>query len=313
MFNKFPPGYWRFHLDFFKDWEAFLRDEMLAQGIDISKSKSQNDVFIHFSNLKRRLVSTRPRTVLKPKAFECPAECQIALDEIVFRVESGQSINKFISKKILKSSCTDPLLNDWGIHHFHLSVKKCPKDDRFVDRTGPLLFAYIKKDIFCLLKIGAHGQWADGELFEIIHQHWPELIRDHQLIGMHPGKREDQWDEAERLELRGSGISLLHATSDGTSYIPLGGGVVTSGDGLADIDAISQLFHCLKTWEKIAKNKFAVIADICHASGICMRNPVKLSLKFSDDQKTLHASEEKTNLHVQVGGSTEPFGLGQLF
>lgn len=53
---------------------------------------------------------------------------------------NGDDVTPHLSSNILNDTYEDYLLNDWGIHHFHLGQNI---SDGFAGRTGPLLFALI--------------------------------------------------------------------------------------------------------------------------------------------------------------------------
>jgi hypothetical protein len=65
-------------------------------------------------------------------------------------------------------------LNDWGIHHLHVST--AVEADGFVERDGPprpLLFAIFKQQRAYLIDVMGHEDFADDRLIRIIFDTWP--------------------------------------------------------------------------------------------------------------------------------------------
>lgn len=92
------------------------------------------------------------------------------------KIENGDQLWPHLSRKIENVLDLDLLLNDWGIHHFHLSETVDP--DGFVSRPRvrgqeePLLFAIFKQSDAYLLDFGKHGDWYDDRFPKIAHYNW---------------------------------------------------------------------------------------------------------------------------------------------
>lgn len=65
----------------------------------------------------------------------------------------------------------DLLLNDWGIHHFHLGL--APEPGGYQQRTGPLLYAWVADSDLYAITIQAHAAWTDEVLLNEVLDHWP--------------------------------------------------------------------------------------------------------------------------------------------
>jgi hypothetical protein len=93
------------------------------------------------------------------------------------KIENGDQLWPHLSRKIESGFDLDLLLNDWGIHHFHLS--ETVDSDGFVNRNRihgqeePLLFAMFKQSNAYLLDFGKHGDWYNDRFPKIAHYNWP--------------------------------------------------------------------------------------------------------------------------------------------
>src|SRR5579862_9671134 len=136
-----------------------------------------------YYNWASRLVPPQPRLVRKSKAFERnPLTAQRAsdLNLIIADIERGRNLTKYLSKGILRSPVKMPdekradidlLLNDWGVHHLHLSSIVEP--DGFVKRDGPLLFVSFTEDAAYLIDTMKHGDWCREHVLEVLANEWP--------------------------------------------------------------------------------------------------------------------------------------------
>ncbi len=135
-----------------------------------------------YFNWHARFIPARPRTVHKAAALSAnplasdPAY-KPALDQIISSVEVGGDLTRYLSRGIKHiyqmpgQRYLDLLLNDWGIHHLHLSTTVEP--DGFVRRTKPLLVAVFRQDAY-LIDILPHGAWTKESMIRTIVQEWPD-------------------------------------------------------------------------------------------------------------------------------------------
>src|SRR5258708_299506 len=161
---------------------------------------------VFFSNATRRGIEPRPRPVFKSRDLErriLNADHHQAIDQILAASLAGKNLNPYLSRKLLDATYSDPLLNDWGIHHLHLGLSV--ESDGFVERDDSLLFAVVRDDGLYLLDTLAHGAWTDNSLVEIIHTNWPELIASYKA----PGAKIEPIPEARRKLYRDHGLTTL--------------------------------------------------------------------------------------------------------
>lgn len=182
--------------DFYSDWLRTIKNILQNYwGYDISNIQEKELPYAYF-NAKMRRPEQRKRNIEISDAFSCPTAYQAGWERLKGIIESGGDITPNLSKKIRWLNEKDSLLNDWGVHHFHLGEAL---EGDFIKRTSPLLFALVTSDKFYAINIFNHGAWANQDIVEIIHRNWPYLVRNHKVNGLSPNKK---ITESERLILR---------------------------------------------------------------------------------------------------------------
>ena len=233
-------------MDFYSDWIEILRRELTTEGFPPEAHDDDQDICFRYFNFRKRSVSTIPREVLKPSDFTVPTEHQEGVDEIIKKLENGTSMVPHLSRSITDADYDDAMLNDWGIHHFHLGTTI--DQTGFVERTGPLLFTRITNKHAYLLGIFGHGQWANQTLIEIIHNTWPDSINQFKLVGVI--ELFDIPTDQEISMLRSGGISTIVQTADQTVYAPMGGGITTSGLSVEVVSVCDRYARAVKKLEQ---------------------------------------------------------------
>jgi len=240
-------------LDFYADWTAMLRYELWSESYDIGIDEEPFEICKKFFNVRKRKIPAKQRTVLIPSQFHCPPEHQTAFDAIIKKATQGEDLTPYLSTRLLDSDYNDQLLNDWGIHHFHLGTTPDARHANFVARTGPLLFARVTSDHFYVIAVMEHGSWSQKSLLEILHTNWPESLKDYRLRGIIGLSQEPSEDDLQ--EFRKHGVMALVQLSDGTIYGPIGGGYATSGVSIEVVrqcDYFKHLTRQLEQW--VTKN-----------------------------------------------------------
>lgn len=155
-----------------------------------------SDLLILYFNWRSRRVPPRPRTVHISRAL--PANplasdpiYKPGIDQIIAMIQAGDDLTPHLSRGIQygyqgsgppRETHLDPMLNDWGIHHLHLSIEMEP--DGFVKRDGPVLFAAFRPNDAYLIDIMHHGDWVRERVMHLIIEEWPEVGLVTQLPGM---------------------------------------------------------------------------------------------------------------------------------
>ena len=152
-------------------------------------AKGIGDLLSIYFNWLHRLVPARPRQIHRSRSLLAnplaadPVHRQ-GLDQLIEKIENGTDIAPHLSrgilcgfkpkdptkpKALLKRPDLDLLLNDWGIHHLHISTKL--DKDGFVERRPshpprPLLFGIFRPDAAYLIDLMQHGDWTHTHLLE---------------------------------------------------------------------------------------------------------------------------------------------------
>ena len=201
-----------------------------------------------------------PRTVHESSNLVCPPEHQAGYSVLKGKMAKGDDVNSHLSKTILSDNFEDYLLNDWGIHHFHLgeNVHK-----GFAERTGPLLFALVKESDVYFINVLAHGAWSEQELIRMLHNEWPESIVNYRLKGVLGLAGQPTNEDIEQL--RKVGVQTMVQIEDGVVYGPIGGGYSTAGTSVQSRMLANRHHQLVRDIEKyVRKNSNMYIDKIKH-------------------------------------------------
>ena len=169
------------------------------------------------------------------------------------------------------------LLNDWGIHHLHITTKLDP--DGFVERKRskspkPLLFAAFRPDDAYLIDLMQHGDWTHEHLVEVMVREWPNagLALELKAI-LTPGQ---PFSRRVRGDLRNVGMpTFLYI--DGKAIAGIGG-LTLAGTSAQTSRVVARVASSLRQFlHRVAENPNHV-ADILRQRGDPM--PPELDLHF---------------------------------
>lgn len=239
-------------MDLYSDWIEILRNLLLRGGYKVDPKDTQFDVAIKYFNLKLREITPEPRIVYKAKAFACDAKWQKAIDEIERKASSGESLTPHLSKLFLDPNYNDPLINDWGLHHLHLSTEIGPSG--FTERTGPLLFAHVLPDAFYMVAVLPHGSWTNRQLLEEMLRNWPQLLAPYELKGVI--ELSQKFTEKDNAQLRKAHIQTCFQLSDNKAYTSIGGGMSASGTNVRVVMAHDRWARYIRDIEKEVKTNY---------------------------------------------------------
>ena len=164
-----------------------------------------HQLLVLYHNWMNRAVRPLPRQVRRSKAFlQNPIVSQRAADlaRVAADIECGNNLRKYLSRDI-KVAFTpalagprsrvrkdlDLMLNDWGVHHLHISTTL--DADGYVVRKRsvlpePLLFEVFKPHTAYLIDIMQHGDWYLDHVLEILASEWPDEGIIHRLNRQNP-------------------------------------------------------------------------------------------------------------------------------
>jgi hypothetical protein len=165
------------------------------------------------------------------------------------------------------------MFNDWRVHHFHLGTNM--RHDGFVDRTGPVLYAYVTEAGFYAINVLDHGKWNSQALIEILHRNWPELIAPYRLKVI--GLSQPITDADIKL------VRKHHITApvevDGAVYASPGGGIASSGMSVEAVTMHHQWCYVVDGLQKWVRENTSEIVRQAAEKGMSMSTPLHFQLK----------------------------------
>ncbi|KWS19011.1 hypothetical protein [Pseudomonas syringae] len=267
--------------DFEADWTAELRRIMEDDwAMDLAAVMPQELAVLFFHAGKRR-IEPRPRAVKISTAFACPAEYQSRWAALVVKIEAGDDLSPHLSLRIEDVMGKDQLLMDWGVYHLHLGQAPHPKNQSFVERTGPVVFGFPTVDAFHAIGVYEHGAWSDGSVIEIMHSNWPHLTQRAQIQGTGMSLTQNYTDE-DRRKLRAVGINLITPLSDGTCLSPVGGGYSGNGISAEGVIASDRERELIKEIQNQIHAQTDVIEQALRAEGYDGGSEVIARLNFNN-------------------------------
>ena len=219
------------------------------------QAKDTHDLLVIFLNWVARLIQPNPRRIERSKAYTASPyheEFSNALNQIEKDIREGSILTKYLSKGVLTAykpkdsrrgaSDLDMLLNDWGIHHLHLSTEL--QSDGFVNRTGPLLFARFVHDTAYLLDIIRHGEWANSNVLETLVEEFPSAGGAYVLKGV-LGVSHEHTDDV-HMRLRAAGVNTVRMVGD---KAVIGGGYNLQGRTVRAVREASRILLEIQEFE----------------------------------------------------------------
>lgn len=234
--------------DFFADWVAILKDILSNQwGYNLSAVPDEDIPIVYFDIFRRR-AEQKPRQLMIADTFVCPPALNEGWLQLKTKISAGEDLTANLSKLINKPTNKDAMLNDWGVHHFHLGTEL---EGKFIERTGPLLYALLMDDCFYAIGIFDHGGWVNQDVVEIMHRNWPSILERYKVLGVHSDDLSFKPTEDDRFVMRKKQVNSFTTVSDGTTYMPIGSG--SSGAGYS-LDASFKRNAQFRLLNKIQKH-----------------------------------------------------------
>ena len=215
------------------DLNVFAEVKMQSKGYKWRKNHKISS-FHQYMNLLNREVTPSPREVFISNELSCPNELKTGFDTFVNTLKHGHNVNAYLSSNLKRACYNDGFLNDFGLHHFHLGTGICSagKSKGFINRTGPVLIAYITDKTAHLIGVYEHGEnaspylWTDQFVIEVIHNEWPEVLSVFKINGISPAS--EPITSEQRKVLRSKSCNSFIEMPDGTIYAPIGGGLTSA-------------------------------------------------------------------------------------
>lgn len=277
-------------LDLKKDWKTHMKTELCSIGFLFNAFEDIDIATIRYFNIKRRILSSRVRKIYESQELQVPNQYIEGYCELKRCITTGANLKPYLSRQIKKGKKNyepvkpDLQLNDWGITHFHFLPAG----------TKDILFAMVTdKEVF-MLKVFSHGAgthsnpWTNTDLIEILHRNWPEMMKVYKCKGM----TGDYLTENQRTCLRKKHANALIKVSDGTTYFPPGGGMMSSGDCIHDRIKTDQLLNDLEEWELTARDNES---EFRKSLNLLEHETLSLKMVFSDEGNYFY----EPNKHVK--------------
>lgn len=221
-------------IDFYSDFASACIEALVTAGFEKPKGDTGQIIMTYF-NVIHRMVPRVPRIVHKASYVVAP-EVVAGVKALLKAVEAGGDLRPYMSRSIEKAPFNDDMLNDFGIHHFHLGTEPHPKDPEFKKRSGPLLFAMVNDHDFYCIGCFEHGDWSEKRLLDIIHENWPDLISSSAINDPSDGNQKPsvlemklEFTTADIKYLRKTNVNVLTKRPDGTIHVGPGGGLTCAG------------------------------------------------------------------------------------
>ncbi|MCR4509204.1 hypothetical protein NUV66_07790 [Pseudomonas sp. 32.2.56] len=156
------------------DWFDYFRRKLISEfNLDIKKSENyQPDISpLIYCCIQHKRIAPRKRAILLSNSFK---ESKMASSEewrsLRAKIESGDDINGYMSKKVNDWQSIDYLLGSCNITHFHLYKNQDGGTREW------LIFGIFTKEHFYALKIGNHNDLYNADaLVSITASSWPDL------------------------------------------------------------------------------------------------------------------------------------------
>jgi hypothetical protein len=283
-------------LDFFADLRGILQNWFNRRGIQFDPNATVDKLCITFWNLMRREIDPIPRQVFEaPELGVLSERFRATLDLLRLRFIAGEDVNGYLSREAVDpegDNFHDGLLNRWNIHHFHLGPDR--PGERLVGRTGPLLYVMVLVDAAYFIAVLRHGHWSDETLLDVVHKHWPHLLKRYQIEpeGLKPSP-----EQVKIIHRKNGNLPYLAPT--GEAYVAPGGGTVAAGIGLDVIMRVDQTFHRVTTWEKWLREELDLVDEYAQ-HGRTVAGTLTFVLE-NDEEGMFYAHDLQNKIRFRLG------------
>lgn len=216
-----------------------------------------------FMNWLSRGVHPHPRQINKARDFDDLPSVRAnkpRVEVLLASLARGDDVNTHLSRDVGQGYCLHPpdrkdgpdfdlLLNEWGIHHLHLSQES--GSGGFRARSKELLYLILGRGAAFVLAVAPHGAWTNRQLVEAAVSSWPDQGL-FVALGVHPGRDNSEGDHK---RLRKAGMTTS-ANFNGRCWIS----GVTLGISTALVS------------NRVAREAYRLVQSICRA----VENPENL-------------------------------------
>ena len=289
---------WSLDIDLQADYSSTVYADLKRAGY---KDADMKHAVYQYHNLLKRQIEPKSRKVVYSKEFQCPKEYRLALKEFEESVQNGSSLVPFQSEKITRADYNDMLLNDWGVHHFHLSRRY--RDDGFVARSRYQIFAYVTDEIIYMIQIYPHNAedlYSRRELVRILRDNWPELIERFHINGV-TGLTE-KFDDHIYGDIRKANITTLLELGENEVYGMIGGGYASNGFSTEAVRNADFWLNRLGVFQLVVRDNATWIGETINWAvdrGVQVCN-MEMKLLWIDNKDKVTMCEKNSRLILQV-------------
>lgn len=245
-------------MNFVSDWKEGIIQEITDAGIQIPEGRSKDSVIIKYFTYLRKRGDMKPRRIHISQQFTCPPGYEAGLEKLINVLKNGEDFSPYLSKLVVKLM-NDGMFNDWGILHLHLG-EDLEDNNKYVKRTGPLLFLFLHEDDAYLINIYTHQNWTKKEILQLMYDNWPELIDRFKINGVLPNSTFTE-QQHQRLRNRGMNVMVGLKDSNGEEFaiVPPGLGITASGDSMNDVRVYHRQLKILRDMEEMIRNNLEMV------------------------------------------------------
>jgi hypothetical protein len=290
---------------------ALPYDRANAQLVTHLNGLDARRLLIVYHNWMSRLIKPAARSVRKSKAFaKNPIVAGHAgnFAAIINDIENGRDLRRYLSRGVEVAAEVpgkdfgrrrdlDLMLNDWGVHHLHISTEV--EADGYVKRDGPLLFAIFRPKTAYLIDVMGHRDWTRDHIMEVLVDEWPDEGIIHQIKGSQGLEvigLARKYSEEERAKLRKKGINALLEVR-GRVFMPAGG-MTAAGTTIEASRAADRLLGDLGMFEEAFQNHPERLKTIFKSAGIIF--PEKPEFEFIITEDGYGVIETRTGSFINL-------------
>lgn len=299
-------------MNLIEDWNNLLNNRMIDMGY---KPKVRGYKSLDYYKAIKKLILPYPRKIFYSKEFSCPDDCKEALIKLTKDIENGINLLPYMSKQVIKPSKNDGLLNDWGIHHFHLN-EALEERTKFIKRSDWLLMAYVNKSSICFLNIYPHKKphlWSHIRLVEIIYNNWPDIIEKNRMSDVF--RLSDKLDDETYSKLRKANISTFVELGENKIFCLIGGGYASDGSSLEAVIISNYWHNYIRKVELCIREEFQSIKKyILALDPSSMEKILEIKLLMINEE-SLILLEKQRNAIIEMNlksGNTKVYTLSDL-
>lgn len=279
-------------MDFEQDLTRSATEGLSQYGMRVDDAASGDGLLHRWVNVQLKLIPRTPRKVeLSPRipssldAIRRSIDRELArqsLETICKRARTGDDLNPYLSKSVVKEDYTDALFADWGVYHLHLN--EIAEGEYFTPRSDYWLFAIFPAERALLIDVRRHDttELLQRNLLEIVNSTWPEALATHRLVGITGQTRDTASPETIRM-FRKAGINAVQ-TIGSQVYAPPGGGLTTARTSVrCRIETDRLVFAAREATAWATEHTEEIRADI-ETHGMKPPHVLDLHLELHEDQ-----------------------------